>query len=1321
MALTAVHTAMHLEDSNNVHPFFNKPPSAHISRILGASTNSWSETQVADPPVNDADTSNHDPNSGQDCSVQDTSPKASKPRQKRTRKTVPSNNQPSLDSFARRQADNSKVVDVTVSADGPTLEEDLNLGRRKRRKTASPKPVAYSAHNGQTAAGTPSDLYQQLQAEAVLTGTQDVIDDIMVDTLVVSTPKGVVLGSSPPHAGSTYGDAVPESSLLQAADCHSRPATPPKASEHALSTSNTVLEHTDTGAVKLTPKKHIKVTKTGKLVSSPPNKTESTAPTTPKRRGRPRKVAKNKNLSSTITIIRYGSDKTTRSALGQKIDAILNGDKPAAKHMSIAPPRPAGPPKAHHPFFTGKAGQKKAEEPIKIEAERRPITPRKSACTPGKLRAERRKEQDEQENLMFSIPSNNSRQAKQSGLHEPSWPSKETVHVRNLQDGSAEGLTVQASVASSILRRAKLKRNANILSTEEEVVTRLAQQLLEGSEVRSEVDKQQFIPPDDVRLPTRLLTNGIDIQHMVRAQIRAPIETLAQRLYAKTHPAITSLFDDIEHTLTPFDEGRCEPQVWAQKYRPERADHVLQLGGEAATLKDWLQSLTVMAVGAAEDLTKAKAPTDMKRPAKKKRKTAADDFIVFSDEEDEEEEMVELGSKISWFSHQQPSLRRPRWTRNKNVVLLSGPHGCGKSATVYAVAKELGFEVFELHPGVRRSGKDIQDKVGDMTANHLVNHQRSETPIKPTIATVAADNDTDNERDAAFQKDLDSGRQGTMMSFFTTKPTTKPQPNPKPKAQNAVKSPAKTRTIPAAQAMLPIARVSRKSQKQSLILIEEADILFEEDQNFWAQIIKLAAQSKRPIVITCNNELHIPTQALPMAAVLRLTAPPVDLATDYLVALAGREGHVLQRQAISDLYVSKDHDLRASIAELNFWCQMSVGDKKGGLEWMYQRWPPGKDVDTNGRLLRVASRDTYHAGMGWLSHNVFESENNVLFNKEEELLKEVWNNWGISPANWNAVDQLRKDIPNPESNTQISNLAALDCLVCLSDTMSAADMYSRIDLPSYDNEYDQPMDPTLPQLTPKERLSYTIDAPLLQVNPRRDFLTIDTALATTTHLLCRRAFPEPSLCHPPADTREESLEQTYTNQIIHHKTTPVTRPLHRSQFCSALDILATPSSLFNTYDYPIDNRSSYNLLATSLDRPFALITLEIAPYVRSIVAHELDIEAQRIRLGSLLSEGGRVKRGRTTRAARSAVEGGERQTKRRERWFHPDLNFELVMRTAGGWAGMGWRDEGEGEESQTGTQQSESLAGTQRSEGRAGEQRGDAEQDVEMVVDVDRE
>jgi hypothetical protein len=43
------------------------------------------------------------------------------------------------------------------------------------------------------------------------------------------------------------------------------------------------------------------------------------------------------------------------------------------------------------------------------------------------------------------------------------------------------------------------------------------------------------------------------------------------------------------------------------------------------------------------------------------------------------------------------------------------------------------------------------------------------------------------------------------------------------------------------------------SVAQSIILLEEVDVLFGEDVNFWPAAIKLINKSHRPVVLTCNG------------------------------------------------------------------------------------------------------------------------------------------------------------------------------------------------------------------------------------------------------------------------------------------------------------------------------------------------------------------------------------------------------------------------------------------------------------------------------------
>lgn len=141
----------------------------------------------------------------------------------------------------------------------------------------------------------------------------------------------------------------------------------------------------------------------------------------------------------------------------------------------------------------------------------------------------------------------------------------------------------------------------------------------------------------------------------------------------------------------------------------------------------------------------------------------------------------------------------------------------------------------------------------------------------------------------------------------------------------------------------------------------------------------------------------------------------------------------------------------------------------------------------------------------------------------------------------------------------------------------------------------------------------------------------------------------------------EALDQTLSSTILSCLSQlRKDSQLSRKDFANALDPIAEAPITVASAGPP----QQFN--ASSLDREFRVVHDDLAPYVRSIVAHDLRLEEERLRRSNLLSSrGSSKKRMRTTRSAWSALEGGRRETTRRERWFTKDLNLKLVMRTGG--------------------------------------------------------
>ncbi|KAM5353989.1 hypothetical protein ACJ41O_000639 [Fusarium nematophilum] len=972
---------------------------------------------------------------------------------------------------------------------------------------------------------------------------------------------------------------------------------------------------------------------------------------------------KSKNILSRIVCIKYGGDGANRKEMGDKISQIIDGKilVPASppkgrgkKPKEGANKQRAGVAKSTHPFFSGKAKQTPSATGDNHGAADDRSGPARQTIfmsTPRSPKKTRNPFISSAQVPRFGIRTG---VTKVPGAMQALWPAKGMAHVRGFDVESHPHVTLPRE------KTPKKSKGCTVTVTPDESVLggfciSMDLAVLHNSLPR---DDDNFEPaPPELRVPARHFESGRKLQRRIRPELRtlglATAEGVEDEMQddasdtqsRRTHPGIQRLYAALETSLSAYDKSTCEGLSWNQKYAPATAPEVLQSGKEALLLKEWLQTLKVQSVisGVVTGGSKGKAKPNA-APRKKRKKDKMDGFIV--DSEEEANEMDEVSENEDDWAPAGSSLLKKTVIRSgdtaakgskdqgrlTNAIVISGPHGSGKTAAVYAVAKDLGFEVFEINSASRRSGKDILEKVGDMTRNHLVQQHRA--------------GPADEEEEDEVARDLKSGKQGMMTAFFQPKIT---------------KAPKKLAKKPAEEKPAELAKSSSaKNQKQSLILLEEVDILYEEDKQFWATLMGMIAQSKRPFIMTCNDENLLPLQSLSLHGILRFSSPPTNLAVDLCLLAAANEGHLLRRTAVEALYKSRNNDLRAALTELNYWCQIGVGDRNGGFDWFYLRWPKGSDLDENGDVVRVLSEDTYCKGMGWISRDPVVTCSDPL-ESEEEAIKQSWESWARDMSDWSDTLDLQSWADDvswraSDSSIRLRSLTAFDDF-CTS--MSDADLLSSGALGT---ELQEVLDPGSPEISAKMRDDFIVGRRLLEADPKSSPFSPSVSLSISVKSLARQSLfkPAPALDNSAAASVLEPLTEDRTVSILAHSFDCLSPPLTRMDLALAFDPIAVNEK----------TAVSSHLDPSVFDRTLKLIVLDVAPWVRGIVEFDSKLMQERLKLSNLLSEGGKRKRMRTTRSAYSALEGGERRSTRRERYFGDGLNTAFVRRTAG----EGWQD-----------------------------------------------
>ncbi|WBW71933.1 DNA replication factor C complex subunit Elg1 [Schizosaccharomyces osmophilus] len=650
-----------------------------------------------------------------------------------------------------------------------------------------------------------------------------------------------------------------------------------------------------------------------------------------------------------------------------------------------------------------------------------------------------------------------------------------------------------------------------------------------------------FLPPmyaDDIKLPFSKKSHSNDrstsltlpsysdvFSHALKdidsSVIETPKQEIIQTTMEKLHcfaseslgftplPFVEKVISNISSKELLSANNNLKNYLWTVKYSPKNSSDSCASPDCISKIEDWLRSCKLSKPAAPAHIneksaTISRSSTTQSRTSEK----SSNDSLSESEFEpdiitDDEENSTSTSRKKLKLSVSQC----PNW------MVVVGPNGIGKTASIYGICHELNFQIVEIHPGMRRSGRELLERIGELTQSHVVG------------------------------------------------------------------------------------RSKEKESSNTLILLEEVDIIFQEDRGFWQAVTALIEKSKRPVAMTCNQTDFLPSLFLQEDHIVEFQQLPLAALADYLSSVLFSERAIVSRSVVESLIQKSGPDLRCMLMQLNFWCLTDTMD------------PLRSDDDNNPQDVPTveASVSAFDDGIGIFNDRIQSGESLLQTYSEEQngdlgiLLLPNTVNWRKPPRpqtfhnSESFLNQLNKSFEYADSLSQID--------ACFSNQSSIYE--------TYDLLYDSASFHDIDQDTrDRVKLNYS------------DYLTGFPIITDPSKSNASPELHEVQLKYPMLNFLL-GLYEYKDSPIITILPTPLKRvPLYLGVLASKISYKTDPDEVYNALSFfsLSDSHSSLFFPPNSIDRTNDILITEVAPYVRAMARFD------RLRLNAfnlLLSSKGR--------------------------------------------------------------------------------------------------